>query len=40
MTKGIDERIDEGALQWSGALERMKDRIAKRVCVGKCAGSR
>ena len=35
-----DERIDEGVLQWFGHVERMKkDRIAKRVYVGVCAGS-
>ena len=39
MTKGVDERIDESVLRWFGHVERMeKDRIAKRVFVGKCAG--
>ena len=38
--KGVDERIDEGVLWWFGNVERMeKDRIAKRVYVGECAGS-
>ena len=37
--KGVDERIDEGLLQWFGIVERMEDRIAKRVYVGECAGS-
>ena len=38
--KGIDERIDEGVLRWFGHVERMeKDKIAKRVYVGECAGS-
>ena len=38
--KGLDERIDEGVLQWFGHVERMDmDRIAKRVYVGECAGS-
>ena len=38
--KGLDERIDEGVLQWFSHVERMEnDRIAKRVYVGKCAGS-
>ena len=41
MKKAIDERIDEGVLRWFGNVERMeKDRIAKRVYVGKCTGSR
>ena len=40
MTKGVDERIEEGVLQWFGHVERMeKERIAKRVYVGECAGS-
>ena len=34
------KKIDEGILQWF-SLERMKNgRIAKRVYVGECAGSR
>ena len=36
--KGLDERIDESVLRWFRHVER--DRIAKRVCVGECAGSR
>ena len=41
MTKGVDEKIDEGVLRWFGHVERMeKERIAKRVYVGQCAGSR
>ena len=41
MTKVIDERIDEGVLRWFDYEERMqKNRIAKRVCVGECAGIR
>ena len=41
VTKGVDERIDEGVLQWFGHVERMENgRIAKRVYVGECAGSR
>ena len=33
VTKGEDERIDEGVLRWFGHVERMeKDRIAKKVC--------
>ena len=40
MTKGLDERIDEGVLRWSGHVERMgKERIAKRIYIGECAGS-
>ena len=40
MTKGVDERIDEGVLRWFGHMERKKnDTIAKRVYVGECAGS-
>ena len=39
--KGIDERIDESVLRWFGHVERMeRDRIAKRVYVGECAGTR
>ena len=38
--KGVDERIDEGALRSFGHAERVKNyRIAKRVYVGECAGS-
>ena len=38
MTKGVDERIDEGVLRWFGHVERMeKDRIGKRVYVEECA---
>ena len=41
VTKGVNERIDEGVLRWFSHVERMeKERIAKRVYVGKCAGSR
>ena len=41
MRKGLDERIDEGVLRWFSHVERMEmDRIAKRVYVGECAGSR
>ena len=41
MTKGVNEKIDEGILRWFGRIERMeKERIAKRVYVGVCAGSR
>ena len=39
--KGLDERIDESVIWWFGHLERMeRDRIAKRVYVRECAGSR
>ena len=39
MTKGVDEKIDEGVLQWFCRVERMeKDRIAS-LCR-KCTGSR
>ena len=38
--KGLDERIDEGILRWFGHVKRMeRDRIAKRVYVGECAGN-
>ena len=41
VTKGVDERINEGVLRWFGHVERMeKDRIAKTVYIGDCAGSR
>ena len=40
MRKGLDERIDEGVLQWFCHVERMeRDKIAKRVYVGECVGS-
>ena len=40
MTKGVYERIDEGALWWFGYVERMEnDRISEGVYVGKCTGS-
>ena len=36
-----DERVDESVLQWFGNVEKMEnDRIAKKVYVGDCAGSR
>ena len=32
MTKGVDEKIDEGVFRWFGHVERMEnDRIGKRV---------
>ena len=38
---GLDEKIDERILSWFGHVEKMeRDRIAKSVCVGECAGSR
>ena len=41
VTKGVDEKIDEGVLRWFGHMERIEnDRIAKRVYVGERAGSR
>ena len=41
MNKGLDKRIDEGMLQRFGNVERMEShRIAKKVYVGECAGSR
>ena len=41
VTKGVDEKIDEGALRWFVHVQRMENgRIAKRVHVGECAGSR
>ena len=41
MRKDIDERIDKDVLRWFGHVERMeRDRIAKRLYVGECAGSR
>ena len=36
--KGLDERNDEGIQRWFRYVER--DRIAKRVYVGECPGSR
>ena len=41
MKKGLDERIDEGMLWWFIYVERMeRNRIAKRIYVGECAGHR
>ena len=41
VVEGVDEKIDESVLRWFGHVERMEnDRIAKRVYVGECAGSR
>ena len=41
VTKGVSKKIDEGVLRCFGHVERMQnDRIAKRVYVGECAGSR
>ena len=41
MTEGVDESINESVLRWFGHVERMdKERIAKRVNVGECTGSR
>ena len=41
MTKGLDERIEEGVLRWFGHVERIEnDRITKRVYTGECTGSR
>ena len=41
VTKGVDESIDEGVLRCFGHVERMeKDKIAKRIYVGECAGNR
>ena len=40
MKKGLDERIDQGVLQWFGHVERIeRDRTAKRIYVGECVGS-
>ena len=37
VTKGVDEKIDEGIYRWLGHVERMgNNRIAKRVYVGEC----
>ena len=39
--KSLDERIDEGVFRWFGPVERMeRDRIAKSVYAGECAGNR
>ena len=41
VTKGVNEKIDECVLRWFGHEERMENnRIAKRVYVGDCVGSR
>ena len=36
-TKGVDERIDEGALKWLDPVERMEN--DKRDYVGVCWGN-
>ena len=41
MRKGVDDRIDEVVFLWFGHVKRVEnDRIAKRVYIGVCAGSR
>ena len=41
VTKGVDERIDEGVLRWFGPVERIKnDRIPKGIYTVECAGIR
>ena len=41
VSKGVDEKIDEGVLRWFGNVERMEsDRIGERIYVGECAGIR
>ena len=40
VSKGVDEKINEGVLRWFDHVERMKnDRITKRIYVGEFAGS-
>ena len=40
VTKGADEKIDEGVLRWFVHVKRMESsRIAKRIYAGECAGS-
>ena len=40
ITEWVDQRIDEGVLQWFGHVERMNNNsIAKRIYVGECAGT-
>ena len=40
ITKGVDERIDEGVLRWFAHVDRVEnERIAKKLNVGECAGS-
>ena len=37
---GVRKGLDEGILRWFGHVDRMeRDRIAKRVYLGECAGS-
>ena len=39
VTKGVNERIDEGVLRWFGHVERIeKERTAKSVYVGEWVG--
>ena len=40
MTKGVDEKIDEGVLWRFGHVEGIEnDRIVKRAYVGECSSS-
>ena len=43
VTNHVDKKFDEGVFRWFGHVERMENdriaKIAKRVYVGKCAGS-
>ena len=41
VAKRVDGMVDESVLRWFGYIERMaNDRIAKRVYVRECVGSR
>ena len=41
VNKGLNERTDEGMLQWFGHIKRMEsDGVTKRVYVGECSSSR
>ena len=41
VTNRVDERIDKNVVRWFCHVEIMEnDRVAKRVYVGECAGSR
>ena len=36
VTNRVDERIDEGVLQWYGHVERMETDMIAKVCRGVC----
>ena len=39
VTKGVEEKIDEGVLRWFSHMERWRRKGLLRAYVGECAGS-